>query len=256
MLKILGRKRVILLAVLVLLTAIFGGLWMQVFAPAREEVERNLSTANSTLESKREEIRKLKKEYVLLQNQISNYEKVKRLGFFNDQSRVLAQETLDDFRAKSGVLKANYNVMAGEEVKDDRASSINYMVIKSPVDIEIESIDDGDFYNFLKLVLEQFPGRANLEKMTIEKRDALTQDVLKDIGSGTPVALIKGVIKYNWFSMAKKETALPDANNPQAAVDASGAPLDPNAAAAPPAGMEAPPPTGAPSAPPAGGATP
>ena len=249
MLKILGRSRVILLTVLVLLTAIFGGLWLQVLAPARENVERNLSTANSALEAKREDIRKLKKEYILLQNQISSYEKVKQLGFFNDQNRVLAQETLDDFRATSGVLKANYNVMAGEEVTDERATAINYMVIKSPVDIAIESIDDGDFYNFLKLVLEQFPGRSNLEKLTIEKKDALTQDVLKDIGSGEPVPLIRGVIKYNWFSMSKKETALPDANAP---------PVDPTTGAPPAmAGVAAVPGTPpAPIAPPAPGVAP
>lgn len=247
MLKILGRKRIILLAVLLVLAITFGGMWMQYLAPAREEVERNLSSANSALEAKREDIRKLKKEYVLLQNQISQYEKIKSTGFFNDQNRVLAQETLDDFRATSGVLKANYNVLAGEEVKNDRAAGINHMVIKSPVDIEIESIDDGDFYNFLKLVLEQFPGRNNLEKLTVEKKESLTQDVLKDIGSGKPVPLVKGVIKYNWFSMAKKETVLPDANQ-SAGADGT-APTDP-AMAAPLDSTMQPPPAAA------GGATP
>ena len=231
MLKILGRKRIVLLAVLGLLAIAFGGLWMQYLAPAREEVERNLSSANSALEAKREDIRKLKKEYVLLQNQISQYEKIKSTGFFNDQNRVLAQETLDGFRATSGVLKANYKVMAGEEVTNERAAGINHMVIKSPVDIEVQSIDDGDFYNFLKLVLEQFPGRNNLEKLTVEKKESLTQDVLRDIGSGKPVSLIKGTIKYNWFSMAKKETVLPNAD--ETGVAGAGNPSDPAMMAAP-----------------------
>jgi hypothetical protein len=228
MLKILGRKRIILLGVLVALSVLFGGAWTQMLAPGREEVERNLSSANSALESKREDIRKLKKEYVLLQNQISQYEKVKRSGFFNDQNRVLAQETLDNFRATSGVLKANYSVLAGEEVKDDRAAGINYMVIKSPVEISIESIDDGDFYNFLKLVLEQFPGRANLEKLDVKKDGAITQEALKDIGIGKPVPLIKANIKYNWFSMSRKETVLADPNQQAGAV--SGNSADPTAA--------------------------
>lgn len=194
------------------------GLWLQFLTPAREAVDGELSTAKATLESKRTDISKLKNEYVLLQNQVSQFKDIESIGFFNDQNRVLAQETFEKFRETSGVLKANYTVSAGEEIKNERAASIGHTVLKSPVNIEIESIDDTDLFNFIKLVLEQFPGRSNIESLTVQKADDLTQTTIRDIGSGKPVALIKGSIKYDWLSMMKSKTETPvDPNtNPNA----------------------------------------
>lgn len=209
MLKILGRKRVIMLSVLAFLSAVIVVLWLQFLTPAREMADNKYNSVKSALETKRADITKLKKEYVLLQNQVNQFKDIEAIGFFNDQNRVLAQETFEKFRETSGVLKANYTVSAGEEVKDERADSVNHTVLKSPINIEIESIDDTDFLNFIKLVLEQFPGRSNLESLQLNKSVELTQTSIKDIGAGKPVALIKGSVKYNWLSMMKKESETP-----------------------------------------------
>lgn len=205
MLNTLGRKRIIMLLVLALLSVGLIGAWFQFLTPMRVEAESRLSSATSVLETRRGDIIRLKKEHVLLQEQISHFKAMESQGFFNDQNRVLAQDTFDKFRDVSGVLKANYTVSAGEEVPDERAERLKYMILKSPVTIEIESIDDADFYNFLKLILEKFPGRSNVSKISIQKNDALKQATLREIGAGKPVSLIKASIKYDWFSMAKKD---------------------------------------------------
>lgn len=230
MLKILGRKRVTVLAILFGLVVLTTGATFQFLIPAREDVENNLSRANSELESKRAEIGRLKKEMVSLKKQITAFKEIEGSGFFNDQNRVLAQETLDEMRAMSGVMKADYSVLAGTEVKNDQADSINHRVLKSPVEIRIESIDDGDFFNFLKLVLEHFPGRSNIMTMDLKKELPLNQENLKLIGAGKPVGLIKSTIKFDWYSMAKKTDPVPaasaDPNAPptDSAAVAAGAP--------------------------------
>jgi hypothetical protein len=206
MIKILGRKRIICLAVLTLLMVVTFALSYQFFTPAKQKAESDLNAASSALEAKRVDIAKLKQEFVLLKNQISNYKSIESQGFFNDQNRVLAKETLDKYREVSGVIKADYTVSAGEEIADERAKEINYMLIKSPITIDIESIDDADFYNFLRLIIYDFPGRTNVMNLTLERTEKLTDIVLKDISVGKPVALMKGNIKFDWYSMKKNET--------------------------------------------------
>lgn len=236
LLQALGRKRVIALFALAILNGLTAYAYYSYFEPQRLESDKQLSVARSDLETKREEIKKLKLEYVLLQSQLRSYKELEAKGFFNDQNRVKAQESFEKLRNISGVLKAKYDIQAGIRVEDAKAKEANYVVLKSPVTVELDSLDDGDIYSFVKLIQERFPGKVDIATINVTKNEKMTSGILRKIGSGEPVTMVKSKIEFDWRTMAPLATIDPSA----VVVDSTGATAPAGDATATPPAQKAP----------------
>ncbi len=210
MFRVLGRNRIIVLIVLALLNGAAGYGLYQYLIPMREEADQTLSKARSALEQKRAEIQKLKEEYALLQSQLKYFKDLEARGFFNNQNRVAAQEAFEKLRTISGVLKAKYDIKSGTLIEDPRAANADYVILKSPINVELESLDDVDVYSFLKLIQERFPGKVDIVGMDIEKIEDVNPVILRKIGTGNPVAMIKSKIDFEWRTMASRKSLSPD----------------------------------------------
>lgn len=210
MLKSLGRNRLIVLIILALLNAGTGYGLYEYITPMRVQADSNLNTARSALEQKRNEIQRLKEEYALLQTQLRDYKELEAKGFFNDQGRVAAQESFEKLRTVSGVLNAKYDISAGQLIDDQRASQAGYVILRSPIKVELSSLDDLDVYSFLKLIQERFSGKVDITSMTVTKAEELKPENLRKIGRGLPVPLVKSVVQFEWRTMASRESITPD----------------------------------------------
>ena len=198
----------------------------------REEADRNLSSAKSKLEGKRAEIQKLKEEYALLQSNLKEFKNLEARGFFNDQGRVEAQKSFEKLRSVSGVLKAKYDIASGEIVEDTRASDAGYVVLKSPITVELDSLDDVDVYSFLKLIEEKFPGRVDVVSMYIKRKEAISPVLLRRIGTGEPVTVVTSKLEFVWRTMTSRESLNPD-TSVDVTMETSEQPINPNPASAP-----------------------
>lgn len=230
MLQILGRNRIALLVVLVFFNTAMGLGLYHLLIPEKTKAEGLLSTARGQLEARRMEIQRLKEEYALLQSQIRYFKELEARGFFNDQNRVAARESFEKLREISGVLKAKYNIRAGELFEDERANEAGYVILQSPIEVELDSTDDVDVYSFIKLIQEYFPGKVDIASMTIEKAEDVSSELLGKMSSGEPIAVVKSKINFQWRTMAAKKDVMPEA-----VVDETDAFADPNAANAVPA---------------------
>ena len=208
MLQILGRSRIIVLIVLVLLNAVAGYCLYEYLIPARADAETELNKADSKLETKRGEIQRLKEEYALLQKNLTLFKELEGKGFFNDQGRVAAKETFEKLRTISGVLKAKYDISEGSLIEDVRASDAGYVILQSPVSVELDSLDDVDVYSFLKLIQERFPGKVDIVKMDIGKKENVTPLLLRAIGTGQPTTMVSSKIDFIWRTMASRDGLL------------------------------------------------
>lgn len=213
MLQILGRSRIIVLSVLVALNLVAMYALYMYAAPERLNSDLDLTQARSRLEGKRSEIQTLKQEYTLLQNQLKSYKELEARGFFNNQGRVEAQESFEKIRTVSGVINAKYDISAGEIVNDPRAESAGYVILRSPIKVVLESLDDLDVYSFLKLIQERFPGKVDIVGMKIDKLKDVTAEDLKNISSGKPEPVIQTLIEFAWKTMASQQSLSPDTAN-------------------------------------------
>lgn len=210
MLKILGHKVAGFLAFLVLLVAGVGYSLVTFVVPMREQAERELSALNGEIETRRSEVARLKEEYVLLQFQVREFKELEVSGFFNDQNRVAAQDSFESLRNMSGLLKAKYSIKSGEKVEDPRAVEAGQIVLKSPVALDVDSLDDVDVYSFVKLIQERFPGSVDITKFSVARTENLNVATLRQIGSGVPMVLVRGKVEFDWRTMSPKDEISPE----------------------------------------------
>ncbi len=210
MLEILGRNRLIVLAGLVLLCGGSAYSLYEYLIPQKIEAEGVLSTAKSALQQKRVEIQKLKEEYALLQTQLRDFKDIEARGFFNDQGRVEAQTNFEKIRAASGVIIAKYSIATGQLIEDPRASEAGYVILTSPIKVELDSLEDTDVYSFIKLIQERYPGKIDLTRLGMSKAEKLTSDTLRNINRGKAVNLIKTSIELEWKTMAARSSVSPE----------------------------------------------
>ncbi|MBL8638439.1 MAG: hypothetical protein JNN09_08080 [Alphaproteobacteria bacterium] len=122
MLKILGSKSIFFLMFLILLNAGSGALLFYYLEPEAQASEQQLEQVKAEVEKKRQEVAGMKEEFTLLQSQLRDFKELEARGFFNDQNRVAAQESFEQLRTLSGLLKAKYNIKPGQMVEDPLAA--------------------------------------------------------------------------------------------------------------------------------------
>lgn len=204
MLKVLGSKRLIFICALLGALIVIGYAYYNFIVPAHEKSSQELATSKSAVTQKYQEVARLKEEYVLLQSQLRAYKELEARGFFNDQNRSSAGDSLDKLSKYAQLLKANLKFGSGVVVKDAGAELAGQVILKSPVDVEAKSIDDVDLYSFIKFVEEKFPGRIDITSFSLNRMEIFDTAILRKIGSGSPTPLVDAKLRFDWLTMAPK----------------------------------------------------
>lgn len=210
MIRVLGIKR---LTMLLALLAIAGGMAFynfQILIPGKEKADRDLRHLRSQIGAKQTEVDRLRLEFEELKSQQSSFDDLKKLGFFNDQDRVLAREQFEKIQQVSRLLSTQYEIqpavvedLPAEEGQEPELKG--YAILNSPVNIKFEAVDDLDAYVFMYLLKHSFPGHTTINTLEISRRMDLTQPVLRQIGTGQPAILIAGELAVNWRTLVRRD---------------------------------------------------
>lgn len=209
MLKVLGSKRLIFICFIVLALGAVAYGYYNFLIPAHEQSTQELETSKAAVSQKYAEVARLKEEYVLLRSQLKAYKELEARGFFNDQNRAGAVDNLDKLSKYAGLLKANLKFGAGALVQDAGAELAGQVILKSPVSVELKSIDDVDVYSFVKFIEEKFPGRIDLTSFDLDRMEIFDTTLLRKIGSGSPTPLVDAKLTFDWLTMAPKNVIAP-----------------------------------------------
>ena len=212
MLKILGSKRVVFLAILSAIILCGGGVYYYVLIPAHEQSSQELDTTKAAVSQRYADVTRMKEEYVLLQSQLRTFKELEARGFFNDQDRSPAIESLGRLSDNAGLLKANLKFGAGELIKDPKVDQAKQVILKSPVTVEIQSIDDVDVYSFVKFVEEKFQGDVDISSFKLERKDIFKIDSLRTLSGKSPAPLVEAQLRFDWFTMAPENSVAPAEN--------------------------------------------
>jgi uncharacterized protein YutD len=215
MLKVLGNNRLLFIFLVGIFVGGLSYLHYEWLLAAHEKSTQELQTSKAAVDQKYNEVVRLKEEYVLLQSQLRSYKELEAKGFFNDQDRTAAVDKLERLSKVSGLLKANLKFGVGQLVEDPVATIANQVVLKSPVSIEIKSIDDVDVYSFVKFIEEKFPGRIDISSLSLNRVEIFDTTILRKIGGGSPVPLVDSKLTFDWLTMAPKDIVVPSESNNQ-----------------------------------------
>lgn len=215
MIRILGLKRIILLGLLVVLNVLLAAAVYLYMNPQEVKKQRELQGVQGEIATLSDDISRMQIEFDDIERQKSRFQELVNDGFFRDQSRREAEELIRRIQVSSNVVTASASIASGEVVDDEEAAKAGYKILKSPVSLTIEALDDVDVYRYLYMVQRYFPGYITYEKLTMERMAAVDASVLRALASGATVPLVKASINMTWQTMIPDPNASTDGTLPE-----------------------------------------
>lgn len=204
MINILGFKRVaILCALLAINCLILAGVYSYV-SPEKSTKNNQLKIRKSEVAVLHADVDRMRVEFSMLEDQKSGFEALRKKGFFNKQGRREAELVLQEIQEKSGVTKAIASIAKGEFVENSDAEKANHRILESPISITIESLDDSDVYNYIRMLQEFFPGHLSINNMSLVREANVSEIVLRAISNGENPALVKADLQMTWRTMVSE----------------------------------------------------
>lgn len=201
MIKVLGFRRIVILAALVGINALLGAAAYMHFIPQKEMKERELRGARGQVSTLRADIEALQIEFDQLDEQREEFERLKKDGFFDGQSRRKAELIFKRIQDSSGVVSAVASVSAGKFEENPEATKAKHKILNSPIVIRIEAVNDLDIYRYVYLVNEFFPGHVGIDTIKISREADISGTVLRGIASGKNPPLVTADLKLSWRTM-------------------------------------------------------
>lgn len=206
MIKVLGIKRVIVLGALCAAAGVLASVNYLYATPERIKVEAQLRSTKAQLHEKTTEADRLNSEFDQINEQKDFYESLQRAGFFSDQNRLVAKRRITDVQERTGLLQAKYDINTGEIIEEEAATDAGYVILSSPITMDLEAMDDIDIYSFIFWFENTMPGHLTINKLNMTRRTELTEASLRQIGSGVPTTLMAANLDFVWRTMVPANT--------------------------------------------------
>lgn len=205
MIEVLGIRRIVIVAIMVAVNAVLGaGLYLYAM-PESEKLERDLRSVRGQIGSTRGETETLRSDYELIQRQRDYFEELQDVGFINDQNRLLARRRIAVVREYTRVLNAEYNISPAQTQRHDKLRDVGHHILSTSMSIQVEALDDIDLYNFIYWMENGFPGHVSLERLSLERLREMNDVMLRQMGSGTAMPMVRANMTFSWRTMMPSE---------------------------------------------------
>lgn len=202
MMAVLGRKRIMIIAVLAGICLLLSAFYLAILFPQVSESDRMLRGLRGDVSGMEEKTRSLRAAHEEFLANKADYDRIEQVGFFNPQDRMLIRERFQSMKKDAGVLNAKYEIEPAEVVPSPLVEDAGYRLLRSRMEINIESIDDTKIYAFLYAMGNEFPGRISFTDIQITRTDKGLNDALyAQIASANPPALVTAALKAEWYSL-------------------------------------------------------
>ena len=222
MISKLGFKRLLVLSILAGSLAVLYAANTLILTPKVVQSQQEASAVTGEVATIQSDLEKMRGDFNNFQQQKELYDKISGSGFFGDQDRVVARERFDTMQKLSKIISARYEIKAAKISEEGVDPESGYVVMDSPITIDLSALDDVDVYRFVYLLNYGFPGHITINSLTIERKAQVTPEVLKSIGTGNPQVLVGAKMELDWRTMVRKDEIKPDAmsGDPSASVQA------------------------------------
>lgn len=221
MIASIGYKRSLFILVLAVAVGVLAFASYFVFAPKVVSTQSELSTLQAQSSTLQGEVDQMRDSFAQFDKKKVVFEDISRMGFFNDQNRVLARERFETLQKLSKIISARYEIKAANVLSQDIPIETGFVVMESPISITLTALDDIDIYRFIYYLNYGFPGHVTINSLEILREGEITPEILKDIGTGNPPSLITATMELEWRTMARKESIAPGNLSIDGGVDTS-----------------------------------
>lgn len=210
MMEVLGFKRIVFIASLALLCGALAAALYGYLEPELVSVEKNVKTEQLRENTVRGDIANIKMEFEQLALQQNQFDGLRAEGFFSNQSRRDAQVIFAGAEKLSGVNEAIVTVRPGRVVENENAAKANHIILESPVEITIRSIDDVDVFEYLTYLKDNFPGFLSMDNISMSRQANISNTILRAIATGANPPLVESKIQMTWRTMVERGNYVDD----------------------------------------------
>lgn len=204
MVKRIGMRRVIMLAVFATVNFLIAATYFVVVMPAQETAQNQLNAINGEISDISTRLQNIKSDMAAFQGNYDRYKVLDKSGFFSNQDRFGAARALDSLRASADLLGFTYNINPVETIPNADADASNASLYKSQIKIEnISSVFDMNIYRFIQMLNTLSLQHMRVESFEIKRARPLTKEVLEQL-SKEKIELVNSSLVADWYTMVPK----------------------------------------------------
>lgn len=213
--KLIGIKRLILLAILIGINATVAAAYFLWVSPMREEAQNKLAAAKSEISRLQGKIENTKTELKEYKDNLPQYQSLEKRGFMSGQDRFQISRDLDTVRQSANLGGFSFRIDDLKLVENTDAQNANMKVLNSRINVDnVGALLDINMFDFIDRMSLNFPAHTRLHSFKIDRRDPLNALTLNKIAAKGQVSLISATAVFDWFTYVP--AALPaDPNAPQ-----------------------------------------
>ena len=210
MIKVLGAKRIAIIAVLVAVNAVLAaGIYMYI-QPEVTKKERELRSLKGKIKTVSSDITRMQIEFDQFEEQQAQFNEYKKDGFFIKQNRRQVRDLFEQVQKASGVNAASVSIAPAAIEGNDEAEKAKHKVLSSNITVDIDALSDIDIFNYIFLLQKYFPGHLAIETISYEREADINGTILRAIASGRNFPLVSAKIALKWRTMIPEDQVLSD----------------------------------------------
>ena len=206
MIKLIGIKRVLILAVLLAANVAIAGIFFLAILPMNSKAKTDLLKVEGEITSLQKKINDVKIEIADFNRNLPRYEQLKAAGFFSAQDRFQLERDLNIIQEKSGLQGFGYTVSEVQTLDNAAAKKSKSRVIKSQINIENPfALTDVEFYRLLTTMLRDFPSHVRLQSFNVARKEELDNDTLAKVRTQELRSLLSASAIFEWMTVVPEE---------------------------------------------------
>lgn len=200
-----GRKRFMALAVLIIIGGVLGGAWQKWFIPQFEQLTTEKNSVQSDRSRLQQDIRDLPSKYAELHANEDRYDKLVTGGFTSQQDRILARTNMDNLRVETGVRGLTYDISPQEKIDHPQSYALNMDLAKSEIKVKLKGLSDIEMRDFIERIQQNFSGLVVADRLMLTHKEELNETNLTQLSKKIPVDFVEGEATFKWYNLVPKE---------------------------------------------------
>lgn len=211
--KLIGKKRTILMSVLLAINAVLGGIYFGVAGPMESETVASIEATRGEISGLQGKIQNIKKEVEEYKTNLPIYENLASSGFLKDQDRFEVVKIMDEIGAKSRFEKFAYTIEDMKNIPNNDALKVKMDLVVSTIAVDnVMLYLDTDLFDFIARMQKEFPAQLRLSSFTLKRNLNYEKDVLLRMAKRQELGFITANVSFDWMTLIKRPDA--EGNSP------------------------------------------
>ncbi len=214
MIKLVGLRRIIILACIIAMNLVAAGIYFFAVGPMLSEAQSQTQSTQGEISSLNARIAGAKRDAAFMKENMPEYERMQQDGFFLTHNRFMLENEINKLREAAGISSFSYDVAAATKVENRDAESIHYQLLGSRISVSrIASPLDANIYILAQSIHKVFPIDTRLQEMKIQRVKQVDPQSLKLLSDGKQVNFVNAAVAFEWITLVPNAPAKKNGSN-------------------------------------------